>query len=57
MQMTLKILGLAALALTIVPPFLFLFQAITEPAMKGSMLAGCALWFMAAPFFMKGGSE
>jgi hypothetical protein len=56
MQMSLKILGLIALGLTVVPPILFLMGAIALPLMKGVMLGGCVLWFATAPFFMKGGS-
>ena len=51
------ILGIAALALTIVPPVLNALQSLGDPAMKGMMLGGCVLWFVTAPAFMKGGSE
>lgn len=57
MQAAAKILALAALALTVVPPALFLFHHIAEPLMKGLMVAGCALWFCTAPFWLKGGAE
>ena len=56
MQMPLKILGLIALGLTIVPPLLFLTGSMALPVMKGVMLGGCVLWFATAPFFMKGGA-
>ena len=52
-----KLLGLVALALTIVPPFLFMTRSLAEATMKGIMLAGVALWFVAAPLGMKGGAE
>jgi len=55
MQTTLKILGLIALCLTLGPPVLFLMGSMALPAMKGVMLGGCVLWFITAPFFMKGG--
>ncbi len=57
MKTAMKLLGLAALALTIVPPFLFMTKSLAEAAMKGIMLAGVVLWFVAAPFGMKGGAE
>ena len=56
MQTALKILGLIALGLTLVPPMLFLMGSMALPAMKGIMLGGCILWFVTAPFFMKGGA-
>ena len=56
MQTSLKILGLIALGLTIVPPVLFLMGSMTLPVVKGVMLGGCVLWFVTAPFFMKGGA-
>ena len=52
-----KVLGLAALGLTIVPPLMFLFHSAGETAMKGLMIAGCVVWFVTAPVLMKGGSE
>lgn len=55
MQIALKILGFTALALTLVPPLLFLAGSMALPAMKGVMLGGCILWFASAPFFMKAG--
>lgn len=50
------ILGILALALTVVPPILSALELLAEPAMKGLMLSGCVLWFVTAPAFMKGGA-
>lgn len=55
MKMLIKVLGLLALALTIVPPVLFLTGSLALPAMKAVMLGGCVLWFATAPFFLRGG--
>lgn len=52
-----KVLGFLALAGTIVPPFLFLIQALAEGPMKGIMLVSTLLWFATAPVWMKGGSH
>lgn len=52
-----KILSLLALAGTIVPPVLFLLKLLGESPMKAMMLASTVLWFAAAPFWLKGGSE
>jgi hypothetical protein len=52
-----RILGPLALALTIVPAILFAFRVIDDGTLKGVMLAGCVLWFVAAPQFMSGGSQ
>jgi len=51
------ILGIVALALTVVPPILFANQSMTEPTMKRLMLDGCVLWLVTAPAFMKGGAQ
>ncbi len=51
------LLGMLALALTVVPPILSAVEWLAEPAMKGMMLGGCVLWFVTAPAFMKGGAE
>ena len=50
------ILGVFALALTVVPPILSALELLAEPTMKGMMLGGCILWFVTAPAFMKGGA-
>ena len=52
-----KVLAPLALAGTILPPLLFLLQAISEGPMKVTMLAAAILWFATAPFLMKGGGE
>jgi len=51
-----KVLGLLSLAGTIVPPLLYLAQAMSEGAMKAIMLVSAILWFSTAPFWMKGGN-
>ena len=52
-----KILGPLALAATISAPLLFLFKVMGEPAMKGTLLAAAAAYFIAAPFWLKGAEE
>jgi hypothetical protein len=50
-----KVLGLLALAGTIVPPLLYLAQAMGEAPMKLIMLLSTVVWFTTAPFWMKAG--
>lgn len=57
MKILAMILGIVALALTVVPPILFANQSMAEPTMKRLMLDGCVLWFVTAPAFMKGGAQ
>lgn len=57
MRFASKVAALLALALTIVPPVLFAVKTMPEPTMKLLMFAGCVLWFIAAPWWLKGGSE
>lgn len=52
-----RILGVLALALTIMPPILNASNALSDPGMKHLMLVGCVLWFASAPAIMKGGAE
>ena len=52
-----KPLSLLALAGTIVPPVLFLLKILGESPMKALMLVSAILWFAAAPFWLKGGSD
>ena len=52
-----KILCLLALANTVVPAALFMFKILDADPMKHIMLAATVLWFAAAPFWLKGGSE
>jgi hypothetical protein len=56
MKMIAKILGITALGLTVVPPILYATLSLPEIHMKSLMLAGCVLWFVTAPAFMKGGA-
>jgi hypothetical protein len=57
MKMPCKILAPLALVGTILPPLLFLAKAIGEGPMKTAMLVSAIVWFTAAPFWMKGGSD
>ena len=57
MKMLSQILGPLALALTIVPAALFALQVIDDATLKGLMLCGCVVWFVAATQFMSGGSQ
>ena len=52
-----KILGPLALAATIVPPLLFMLKAMSEGLMKATLLVAAVAWFVAAPFWLKGGEE
>ncbi len=52
-----KVLAPLALVATILPPVLFLFQAMSEGSMKTTMLVATIVWFAAAPRWMKGGSD
>lgn len=53
MKMLATACGLAALAGTIVPPALFLAQALPLETVKPIMLVSTVAWFAAAPFWMK----
>ncbi|NGO38024.1 hypothetical protein G4L39_01245 [Limisphaera ngatamarikiensis] len=57
MQTIFRVLAFAALALTVVPPFLFMIQQLAEPTMKSWMLAGTVLWFATAPWALRGGAR
>jgi len=48
-----KVVGLAALAGTILPPVAFLFCAMPLDTVKGIMLVSTILWFVAAPWWTK----
>ena len=48
-----KVVGLAALAGTILPPVAFLFGAMPLDTVKGIMLVSTIVWFVAAPLWMK----
>ena len=54
---TAKVLGLLALAGTIVPPMLFLMKSLSEEPMKMIMLVSTVVWFVTAPLWMKGGDH
>lgn len=57
MQTAAKIIAPLALVGTILPPVLYLFQALGDAPMKGIMLVAAIAWFAAAPFWMTGGNE
>ena len=48
-----RIVGLAALAGTILPPVGFMLGGISLAAVKSTMLVAAVAWFAAAPFWMK----
>lgn len=47
-----KVVGLGALAGTILPPIAFLFGAMPLDSVKDIMLGSTILWFAAAPMWM-----
>lgn len=47
------IIGLAALAGTIVPPALFMLKAMPQTTMQAVMLVSAVAWFVTAPVWMK----
>jgi hypothetical protein len=49
-----KVLGLLALAGTIVPPVLFLTKSLALEPMKLIMLIAMVVWFVTAPLWMRG---
>ena len=53
MKTILKLLSLAALALTIIPAFLVSQSVLSWSTHASLMLLGTALWFATAPFWMK----
>ena len=48
-----KLVGLAALAGTILPPVAFLFGSMSLDIVKGIMFVSTILWFVAAPWWMR----
>jgi len=52
-----SILGPLALLLTLLPPILFACGVMSDATVKALMLAGCGLWFVAAPGFLSGGDK
>lgn len=55
MKRMIPLISAAALALIIVPPCLYLADAIHKPGMQSLMLAGTILWFVSA--FWLGNNE
>jgi hypothetical protein len=52
MKTLILIISCLGLALVIGPPILYLADAIDKQAMQSLMLAGTAVWFVSAPFWM-----
>jgi hypothetical protein len=52
-----KVLGLLALAATIIPPVLFLTKSLALEPMKVIMLIAMVVWFVTAPLWLKGGDH
>lgn len=52
-----RILAPLALVATILPPVLYLMKAMSEGPMKLIMLLATIVWFVFAPFWMKGGDH
>ncbi len=53
MNILLKIVSLAGLALTVVPSFLVFSDTISFDMHTNMMFFGMLLWFFTAPFWMK----
>lgn len=49
--------ALFALVLTLGPAILFACGALSDGAMKLTMLIGTVLWFVAAPRWLRGGAD
>ncbi len=52
----LKSISLLGLLLTLIPSFLVFYKVIDRPTHFILMLIGTFLWFVSAPFWMKGAS-
>jgi hypothetical protein len=52
-----RALSLLALALTLVPAVLFAAGRMSDGAMKLALVAGTILWFVAAPRWLRGGTD
>lgn len=52
-----RALALLALALTIGPAILYALGSLGDAPMKVLMLVGTVLWFLAAPRWLKGGTD
>jgi hypothetical protein len=57
MNITAKILAPLSLVATIVPAVLYAFKVMEDGPMKLTMLIGAVVWFVFAPFWLKGGNE
>jgi hypothetical protein len=57
MERVMQGLAFGALALTVVPPGLFLLQRLGESSMKAWLLVAAVLWFVTAPWALKGGAR
>jgi hypothetical protein len=57
MKSVAKILAPLSLVATVVPPLLFMLRAMSEGPMKAIMLGATVLWFVTAPFWLKGGAD
>lgn len=52
MKLVLKLISLAGLLLTIVPPILFFMTKINHQAQNRWMFAGAVIWFVSASFWL-----
>lgn len=48
-----KVVGLAALGGTIIPPALFMMGSLSHGLMQTIMLVAAVAWFASAPFWMR----
>lgn len=55
MNLIARLVGILALGLTLIPAIAFAAGGLDAAPMKTMMLAGAVLWFIAAPFWLKGG--
>jgi hypothetical protein len=46
-----------ALALTVLPAVLFALNLLGDGPMKIAMIVGAVMWFVAAPYWLKGGGD
>ena len=51
-----KVLAPLALLGTIVPPLLYAFKVMSDGPMKITMLLAAIVWFISAPYWLKGGN-
>ncbi|HVU23119.1 MAG TPA: hypothetical protein VHE13_03270 [Opitutus sp.] len=52
-----RLLALLALALTVGPAILYAAGALSDSAMKLTLLVGTILWFASAPRWLRGGTD